>query len=78
MTLEAIREATNKAWILGSGRFKRRIANQLDRPVTSGGHGEIADRKPVSERPIINESDPVIPLGYLLMGATVAISCLSH
>jgi putative transposase len=38
-TLEAIREATNKAWVLGSERFKRRIAKQLDRPLTSGGHG---------------------------------------
>jgi len=39
MTLAAIREATNKAWVLGGERFKRRIAKRLDRPVTSGGHG---------------------------------------
>jgi putative transposase len=45
-TLEAIRAATNKAWVLGSERFKRRIAKTLARPVQSRGHG--GDRK--SER----------------------------
>ena len=43
MTLDAIREATNKAWVLGSDRFKRKMEKQLSRPVTSGGHG--GDRK---------------------------------
>ncbi len=38
-TLKTIREATNKAWVLGNERFKRRISKQLGRPVTSGGHG---------------------------------------
>ncbi len=43
MTLEAIREATNKAWALGSERFKARIENELNRPVVSSGKG--GDRK---------------------------------
>ena len=42
-TLDEIRAATNKAWVLGSDRFKRRIAKQVDRPVKSSGHG--GDRK---------------------------------
>jgi REP-associated tyrosine transposase len=42
-TLEALREATNKAWVLGDDRFKSRMEKQLSRPVTSGGHG--GDRK---------------------------------
>lgn len=45
-TLEALREATNKAWVFGSERFKRRIENTLARPVQSRGRG--GDRK--SER----------------------------
>jgi putative transposase len=43
MTLEAIREATNKAWVLGSDRFKRKMEKKLERPVQSSGHG--GDRK---------------------------------
>ena len=42
-TLEAVREATNKAWVLGGDRFKRRMEKQLDRAVESAGHG--GDRK---------------------------------
>lgn len=41
--LEEVREATNKAWVLGSERFKAKIAGQTDRPVQSSGHG--GDRK---------------------------------
>ncbi len=43
MTLEALREATNKAWVMGSERFKARMSKQMDRPVESSGHG--GDRK---------------------------------
>lgn len=43
MTLQAIREATNKAWVLGSDQFKQRMKKQLNRPVQSAGHG--GDRK---------------------------------
>ena len=43
MTLEAIREATNKAWVLGSDRFKIKMEKELRRPVVSSGHG--GDRK---------------------------------
>jgi putative transposase len=52
MTLEAIRESTNKAWVLGSERFKRRIAKQLDRPMTSGGHG--GDRRSEAYQRAVN------------------------
>jgi putative transposase len=43
MTLAEIREATNKAWVIGSDKFKSRIARKIDRPVQSRGHG--GDRK---------------------------------
>ncbi len=39
MTLAAIREATNKAWVLGDERFKIKIEKLLDRSVESCGHG---------------------------------------
>ncbi len=43
MTLEAIREATNKAWILGDVRFKVKMESLLCHSVESAGHG--GDRK---------------------------------
>jgi putative transposase len=43
MTLQEIREATNKAWVLGSGCFKEKIATRLNRPVSPTGRG--GDRK---------------------------------
>ena len=43
IALNAIREATNKAWVLGDNNFKRRIENKLNRQVESNGHG--GDRK---------------------------------
>lgn len=43
MTLEAIREATNKAWILGGEQFKIKMERLLNRSVASAGHG--GDRK---------------------------------
>ena len=42
-TLDEIREATNKAWVLGSERFKIRIEKKLNRSAKSKGHG--GDRK---------------------------------
>lgn len=39
----AIREATNKAWVLGSDRFKQRIQKQLERRVAPAARG--GDRK---------------------------------
>ncbi len=33
-TLEAIRDATNKAWVLGSDKFKDRLAKKLERRVS--------------------------------------------
>ena len=47
-TLEAIREATNKAWALGSERFLQRMTRQLDRAVRSSDHG--GDRKSAAYR----------------------------
>lgn len=38
-----IREATNKAWVLGDIKFKRRMQKSVGRPVESKGHG--GDRK---------------------------------
>ncbi len=38
-TLKAIRESTNKAWVLGGDKFKRRIEKKLHRQVASNGHG---------------------------------------
>jgi putative transposase len=43
MTLGEIRESTNKAWVLGSDQFKKKIARKINRPVQSKGHG--GDRK---------------------------------
>lgn len=42
-TLDEMREATNKAWVLGSARFKNNLSKKLGRPVESKGHG--GDRK---------------------------------
>jgi len=42
-TLAEIREATNKAWVLGGDRFKRRIQKKLERPVEPSARG--GDRK---------------------------------
>ena len=44
-TLEEIREATNKAWVLGSSYYKERITAQLKRPVSPSKRG--GDRKSV-------------------------------
>lgn len=41
--LAAIREATNKAWVLGSDRFKARMQRQLERRVEPAARG--GDRK---------------------------------
>jgi len=48
MTLKAIREATNKAWVLGDERFKIKMKRLLNRSVESNGHG--GDRKSVEYR----------------------------
>jgi len=42
-SLTEIREATNKAWVLGSDRFKQRIQKKLERPVAPKPKG--GDRK---------------------------------
>ena len=45
-TLEELREATNKAWVLGNDRFKTKIEAQLNRPVSPkvrGGGSQIKE-----------------------------------
>jgi putative transposase len=42
-SLQEIREATNKAWVLGNDRFKQRIQKQLERRVEPSAKG--GDRK---------------------------------
>jgi len=37
--LSDIRECTNKAWVLGDDKFKRKVTKQLNRAVESKGHG---------------------------------------
>ncbi len=48
MTLEALREATNKAWVLGSERFQHKLEKRLHRPVAS--RGQDGDRKSAAYR----------------------------
>ena len=36
-TLDNIREATNKVWVLGDDRFREKIARLLDRPTAPKG-----------------------------------------
>jgi len=47
-SLAAIREATNKAWVLGNDRFKQRIQAKLDRRIEPKARG--GDRKSASFR----------------------------
>ena len=42
-SITEIREATNKAWVLGNDRFKQRIQDQLDRRIEPKARG--GDRK---------------------------------
>ncbi len=42
-TLVAIRETTNKAWVLGDDDFKRQMEKELHRKIETSGHG--GDRK---------------------------------
>jgi putative transposase len=43
LSLKKIRDATNKAWVLGNNRFKQQIEQQVGRPVGVLSHG--GDRK---------------------------------
>lgn len=47
-TLDEIRSATNKAWVLGNDRFKHRIQTQLDRRLEPKARG--GDRKSIEYR----------------------------
>jgi putative transposase len=51
--LSEIRNATNKAWVLGDGRFKERIQKQLERrlePTARGGDRKSVDYKKASSK----------------------------
>ena len=43
VTLEELRESTNKSWVMGGVRFKAKMSKLIERPVQSSGHG--GDRK---------------------------------
>lgn len=47
-TLDEIRQATNKAWVLGNGHFKDKIERQLNRRVSPAAKG--GDRKSATYR----------------------------
>jgi len=51
-TIEEIREATNKSWVLGSEYFKEKIADKINRPMNPRGRGD--DRKSKSYKNNIN------------------------
>ena len=53
-TLEAIREATNKAWILGNDPFRARIESQLKRRCTPKARGGDRKSKEYQKRREIN------------------------
>jgi len=38
-TIEAIRETTNKSWVLGSDFFKDKIKNKINRPMNPQKRG---------------------------------------
>lgn len=60
-TLADIRDATNKAWVLGNERFKQKVEAQLARRVTPRARG--GDRKSEESRESSNQSSltPLIP-----------------
>jgi putative transposase len=55
-TIEEIREATNKSWVLGSDYFKEMIEKKINRPMNPRGRG--GDRKPRTYKKI--DRDPLM------------------
>jgi putative transposase len=53
-TIEEIREATNKSWVLGSDYFKEIIEKKINRPMNPRGRG--GDRKSKIYRDNINRA----------------------
>ena len=51
-TLDAIRDSTNKAWVLGSDYFKKMIDNKVGRPISPSARG--GDRKSKAFKKKIN------------------------
>jgi putative transposase len=51
-TIEEIREATNKSWVLGSDYFKKAIEDKINRPMSPQGRG--GDRKSNEYKDVIN------------------------
>jgi putative transposase len=54
VTINDIREATNKAWVLGSDRFKNKVEKQLERRVTPKVRGGDRKSKEYREKARIN------------------------
>ncbi len=57
-TLEELREATNKAWVLGNDRFKKKIEAKLNRPVSPKVRGGDHKSKKYREKCGINRDRP--------------------
>ena len=51
-TVEEIRDATNKSWVLGSDYFKAKIEDKINRPMNPRGRG--GDRKSKAFKQKIN------------------------
>jgi len=58
-TLTDIRQATNKAWVLGSSHFKAQVEQQLNRRISPTSKG--GDRKSAAyrDRVKVNGVDPI-------------------
>ena len=56
-TIEEIREATNKSWVLGSDFFKETIEAKINRPMSP--RGKDGDRRSKMFKDKIIESDPI-------------------
>tara|TARA_B100001057_G_C22626733_1_gene862774 strand:+ start:486 stop:788 length:303 start_codon:yes stop_codon:yes gene_type:complete len=56
-TVDEIREATNKSWILGSEYFKDMIEDKINRPLNPRARG--GDRKSEKFKKKSIESDPI-------------------
>ncbi len=58
-TVNKIRSATNKAWVLGNKQFKRKIEEQLKRRVAPVPKERIVNQKPIEKANKSIESDPI-------------------
>ena len=54
-TIEEIRKATNKSWVLGSRYFKEKIENKINRPVKPRMKGGDRKSKAYQEQQSLNQ-----------------------